>query len=126
MQVLAPAMLLRNYPLRFVLGSGGFIGEVTLQTVPAERPDLELRKGSTLALTKLYVHPLRRGKGWATTLINHATAHADASLLTLVLWTAPYGTRGRTKVELATIYGKHGFEFIGESTTEMVRYPCSK
>jgi GNAT superfamily N-acetyltransferase len=118
-----------------VIGAGGFVGEASIQ-VPEEN-DLELRrlqrKAYPLAeLTDVYVHPLRRGRGWAKTLAAWAVTYAQYHRLDLVLRVLPYGTRklcnGTTvqlmsQAELTAFYASFGFKVTKADPAIMV-YRC--
>lgn len=115
------------------IGSGGFIGNVTLQ--PVEWPNVLAkvqRRRPLMFLTYLFVHPLRRGLGWADELMRAATTFADRKGIDLWLYARPYGLRrtkdGRrvsyaTEEALVAFYRKHGFRPIDGAghRNEMVR-----
>lgn len=110
-------------PLRWVIGAGGFIGEVSLVAVPPEYPALNVSARCAL-LTDFYVHPLRRRRGWGEALLTAALQHADKHAIDLVLWAQPHGTRkhGRLNAsQLVALYSSHGFNYFGKEG-DMVRY----
>lgn len=107
---------------RWVMGSGGFIGEASL-AVPDEELARHTRKGvQLLELTDVYVHPLRRRNRWAHALLETATTHADAEHIDLVLRTIPYG-KGDTLdwQRLAALYAQYGFRPRKCDPRQMVR-----
>lgn len=118
---------------RWTVGSGGFIGEVTLLTVDETNYDLHLTRRKSvplLELTDLYVHPLRRGRGWAQELLTTAVEWADAHQTDLVLRTAAYGPHKdrnkrpvprMTKEELQVFYARFGFKSRKADPCIMVR-----
>jgi GNAT superfamily N-acetyltransferase len=103
---------------RWVIGAGGFTGSVILEAV--EDADLALTPRCAL-LTELYVHPLRRGQGWAATLMQTAFKYADSNGLDLVTYASPFGVRGMSKKKLQEFYLRMGFQFANGGET-MVRY----
>jgi GNAT superfamily N-acetyltransferase len=108
------------------IGSGGFIGSVSVIPVPsAEVLGAVKKRRPLMFLTYLFVHPLRRGRGWGGELVAAATAWADAEGIDLWLYARPYGhARGRRTVEqLVAFYRAHGFRPIEGAghRNEMVR-----
>jgi Acetyltransferase (GNAT) family. len=116
----------------WTIGSGGFIGSVTL--MPITREDVlraVQRRRQLMFLTYLFIHPLRRGLGWSHELLRAATEWADAQRIDLWLYARPYGLaatkRGRVhkanEEELLKLYRKHGFRVIEGAghRNEMVR-----
>jgi GNAT superfamily N-acetyltransferase len=108
---------------RWYVGAGGFKGYVVLSD-PSELMEdlLAPRRGHRLVeLTSLYVHPLRRGRGWATELLSTATAWADTKGYDCCLWVHPFGpraTRAGVAVPCANgealrqFYASHGFRRV--------------
>lgn len=117
---------------RWTIGAGGFIGEVTLRAITSANVVNKVKKERDLMfLTNLFVHPLRRGRGWAQALLQTATTYADRSGVDLWLYARPYGCT-RTKAgrvhrlaedELRRLYRRHGFrDIVGSGLhCEMVR-----
>ena len=108
---------------RWVIGAGGFIGEASLITAD---PTLKLPAGmQACELTDVYVHPMRRGNGWARAVVETALAHADAHRWMVVLRVAAHGKRGRwgalTPDQLRTFYGSLGFKSTKADPDIMVR-----
>lgn len=128
-------------PVRWTVGAGGFIGEVTVRPVTdpdvlraVQRPGVPL-----LFLTELFVHPMRRGRGWSHALLQAAIQHAAAEGADLWLYASPYGSKRAghrsvhrpTTEELEALYSRHGFRPVPYARTnyqhEMVlRCPARK
>lgn len=101
---------------RWTVGEGGFIGEASLIELEEPEVRLHMRQGRYLCeLTDVYVHPLRRGQGWARTVVQAALAHADAQGWDVFLRVVAYGkkaARGKRKLAtegLTAFYGRCGF-----------------
>ena len=111
--------------LRWTMGAGGFMGEVRLDPIVDPVVLRKVQRGRPLLfLTELYVHPLRRQKGWANELIRTCTAYADTAGIDLWLYAYPFGNGERMTVkQLVTLYGTHGFRPIKGAgyQDEMVR-----
>lgn len=61
----------------------------------------------------LYVHPLRRNKGWGSMLMEMAQEYATVQGHDLFLYVIPYGnTRAKTKRQLQHFYRAFGFVHI--------------
>jgi GNAT superfamily N-acetyltransferase len=114
---------------RWTTGSGGFLGEVSLVEPDEWDAKTYARKGvELLEMTDVYVHPLRRGRGWARELVQTAILHADKEGLDLFLRTIAYGkTQHRRRwgalstEELAAFYAKFGFKARKDDPRVMVR-----
>lgn len=116
---------------RFVVGAGGFIGEVSFYPAPEEALHLKRRGRPLWFLNDLYVHPLRRGRGWSNRLMCAALAHADDHKADVWLYAKPYGPRrtkdgrpvGRMEQEkLALFYTEWGFDLLSlKPVMEMLR-----
>jgi GNAT superfamily N-acetyltransferase len=111
---------------RWTVGKGGFLGEVSLYTLAEDTAAYIPRKGVTcLELTDLFVHPQRRGRGWATELLTTATKYADDTATDLFLRVVSYGKVSGASVEaLTALYAAHGFKPFRRydpSGREMVR-----
>jgi len=114
-------------PVRWTVGAGGFIGEVTVRPVtdPAVLRSVQRKGVPLLFLTELYVHPLRRGLGWSHTLIETAVAYAAGEGADLWLYASPYGpkrsghhsVRRPTIQELEALYRRHGFRPVPYART---------
>lgn len=117
---------------RWTIGSGGFIGEVTLVNLHDIEAPLLTHEGfvqkstwgkKTVALTNLYVHPQRRNCGWSVKLLTTATEYASRYDVILVLEAAPYGTiPGTPLCTLYKLYERFGFKKVA-GTNLMVRRP---
>lgn len=95
--------------------------------------DLRLpRRKSTplLELTDMYVHPLRRGRGWAQELLNTAVTWADTHQTDLILRAAAYGPQKDrnkrpmprlNKAELRVFYARFRFKSHKADPCIMVR-----
>lgn len=125
-------MSVTDRPHTWTVGAGGFIGSVSV--VPITRTDVieAVKKRKPLMfLTYLFIHPLRRGRGWSHTLLEAATGFADAQGIDLWLYARPYGLavtkRGRihkaSESALVRLYQQHGFRLIEGAghRNEMVR-----
>jgi GNAT superfamily N-acetyltransferase len=102
----------KGWVKRWVIGAGGFIGEVSLAQASYCEASTFSRKGvRCVVLTNLYVHPLRRGNNWADSLMRQAVAYADRHQLDLVLTVKPHGPHPRaSRRALEEFYLKFGFE----------------
>lgn len=99
---------------RWTVGEGGFIGEASLIEMDPMEVTLHRRKGRFICeLTDVYVHPLRRGQGWARIVVQAAIEHADAQGWDIFLRVVAYGKKtGKQKLsteELTAFYGRCGF-----------------
>lgn len=113
---------------RWVVGEGGFIGEVSLYELSEQ--DVHVRgrdKRHYVELTNLHIHPLRRGRGWADSLITAALRYARRNGYCVFLRCVPYN-KPRVKVAgLISLYGKYGFKSLKHDNREMVRrWPTTK
>lgn len=111
---------------RWVIGTGGFIGEVSLYTLAYDTASYIPRKDiPCLEVSDLFVHPKRRDGGWATDLLKTVTKYADDTHTDLFLRVVSYGkVRGFDVRSLTTLYNKHGFKSYRRYDTsgrEMVR-----
>lgn len=99
----------KNWNRRWVIGAGGFLGEVTLRTVDSPWP-FKRSAVRTVELTDLFVHPARRGKGWSRELLRVATTYADVRQLDLILRVCAHGKkRGPGNNKLIQLYESFGF-----------------
>ncbi len=101
---------------RWTMGEGGFIGEASLIRLDADEFRHHGRRGRFMCeLTDVFVHPLRRGNGWARQLVETALAHADEQEWDVFLRVVAYGDTDnprwrRLKTdELTAFYAKFGF-----------------
>lgn len=99
---------------RWTVGEGGFIGEASLIEMDPAEVRLHRRKGRFICeLTDVYVHPLRRGQGWARSVVQAALEHADAQgwdvFLRVVAYGKPVGKRRLSTDELLGFYSRCGF-----------------
>ncbi len=98
---------------RWTMGAGGFIGEVSLFKLSAQDEHIAQRFPDTVELSDLYVHPLRRGKGWARILLRSAIAHAAINEWNVFIRVIPYGKEPIISLEdLIAFYKQHGFKHI--------------
>lgn len=112
-----PGMLLQ----RWTMGAGGFIGEVSLFELSSE--DLYIKHGSKRAyveLSNLHIHPLRRGQGWADSLMTAALCHARNEEWHIFLRAIPYNNPTLTADELIAFYSRYGFRSTKYDPREMV------
>lgn len=113
---------------RWVIGEGGFIGEVSLYELAES--DTYIKGRSTqkfVELTNLHIHPLRRGRGWADSLITAALRYARRNGWCVFLRAIPYN-KPRVRIEgLIEMYGKYGFKSTKHDRREMVlKWPITK
>jgi GNAT superfamily N-acetyltransferase len=98
---------------RWVVGAGGFLGELTLAPIPEKRLRMGLpyAKGQPLLFVKdVRVHPRCRGRQWSDKLLAAATRWADRQGVDLWLYVEPFGRRPRPDSEaLKRLYRRHGF-----------------
>lgn len=105
------------------IGEGGFVGYITV-SVPTG-PVLDVVKATPLLeVTDLYVHPLRRGQGWAGQLMQHATDYADRKGATLALYVSSkgYTTPGRPYEALKAFYRGFGFRTVPVRNPDKLTY----
>jgi len=96
---------------RWTIGKGGFIGEVSLfELAEADMYVKGRSKRTYVELSNLYVHPLRRGRGWARELLKVAIAHARQNNHVVFLRAVPYGTAPHTLGDLLALYARYGFK----------------
>lgn len=106
---------------RWIIGAGGFIGEVYLCEPPPEAgPDL--RRRPMLFMTDLWVHPLRRGRGWASELLHAATTWADSRRIDLWTYVLRFDDRpsAMSVGRLKALYEGRGFRPTGRKIPEPV------
>lgn len=111
-----------NLIQRWTVGAGGFIGEVSLFHL--SEYDLYVCKRykyTFVELSNLHVHPLRRGRGWADTLMHAAIAHAEENAWGLFLRCVPYNKPLLTADELIAFYKRYGFKSTRNDPREMLR-----
>lgn len=110
---------------RWTIGSGGFIGEVTLFELAPEDGYIRGRDSRTyVELSNLHVHPLRRGRGWSRKLLRAALAYARARDWCVFLRTIPYNKPAMDARMLAALYRRYGFRATRYDSREMVlRWP---
>jgi GNAT superfamily N-acetyltransferase len=74
---------------RFTVGSGGFLGEVSLYTnnYTSAQPTY------TLYMSDFHVHPMRRELGWGTLLLAECTSWADAEGAAVITYARPFGRK---------------------------------
>jgi GNAT superfamily N-acetyltransferase len=99
---------------QFFLGAGGFRGYILIQKPDMDNikslPKLAQLTRPAYVVAGLEVHPLRRGKGWAGSLLTAAKKYCRAMDHDLYLWVKPYGNLpDKTKRQLQTLYRRHGF-----------------
>ena len=71
-------------------------------------------------LTNLYVHPLRRGRGWANELLSTAKEFAYDNNWNLFLRAVPYGKDPCEVEQLIALYKRHGFKSTRRDPREML------
>jgi GNAT superfamily N-acetyltransferase len=72
--------------------------------------------------TEFYVHPLRRGMGWGTKLLDSMCAWADRRGWDLITYPRAYGNGARPNNEmLRSLYCGWGFRTLPSNPTYMVR-----
>lgn len=116
---------------RWTVGEGGFIGEASLAELSLDEYRQHSRRGRFICeLTDVYVHPLRRGQGWARIAVEAALAHADTMEWDVFLRVVAYGDkadkRGRPTTRLDTaaltaFYTRCGFVARAADPRCMVR-----
>ena len=84
-----------------MIGAGGFIGEVSIVTTDRADADVEL--------TDLFVHPLRRGRGWASDLVDAALAFCSRKGWSVILRARPHGRERLSRPALVRFYAAKGF-----------------
>jgi GNAT superfamily N-acetyltransferase len=106
---------------RYVIGAGGFIGEVTLFELSPE--DFYVRgrdRRRYVELSDLHVHPLRRRRGWADVLIKAALREARNRDWPVFLRAIPYNKPALDKDDLIAFYKRYGFKSTRNDKREMV------
>ena len=112
---------------RWIVGAGGFIGEITLEAMTATDHYIRGRdKRVYVELTNLHIHPLRRGKGWSDILIRKALGHAQQRGWCVFLRCVPYNKPHMKADDLIAFYSRYGFKSLRGDRREMVlRWPVS-
>lgn len=110
------------------VGEGGFIGRIHLKrpdaALIASLPRLAKLERPAYVIWGLYVHPLRRGKGWASSLLVSAQRFAKAMRHDLYLWVHPYGPMpDKTKRQLQNLYRRFGFEHVATTDESWYFWP---
>jgi GNAT superfamily N-acetyltransferase len=113
---------------RWVVGEGGFIGEASLIELSVDEHRRYSRRGRFICeLTDVYVHPLRRGRGWARVVVEAALDYADAEGWDVFLRVVTYGKdsqRGPHRLDVESLiafYGRLGFVGRRDDPRCMVR-----
>jgi ribosomal protein S18 acetylase RimI-like enzyme len=113
---------MRSLEQCWVIGDGGFCGYI--QTGEADKDvwhNWESYLGTPLVQVDiLYVHPLRRGQGWADELMQKAIRYFDSKGIPMCLRAYPYElsrpyrrNRSRSTMrKLAAFYRQYGFERV--------------
>lgn len=97
---------------RWKLGVGGFIGEASVVEPSEDLEAFKRKRRRLLELTDVYVHPLRRGLGWAAALVRSAVQWVNSRGIDLVLRAQPYGpTADRNKRKFSKMQEAHLIEF---------------
>lgn len=111
-----------NTVAMWTIGSGGFVGWVWLAEPSGFVADA--CKRADVEVVDFFVHPLRRGQGWANQLMSKATRWADKQGATVALWaTANYGN-GYSKRDalrfdaLVKFYEQHDFKSVQAKRVE--------
>jgi GNAT superfamily N-acetyltransferase len=103
-----------RFVAKWVVGNGGFKGQVLLcHPTEAICSFVRPRQGVKLIeVADLYVHPLRRGSGWARELMSAALEYVDIKCLDVALRVAPHGSRSATPTPdaLKRFYASFGFK----------------
>lgn len=112
---------------RLKVGHGGFVGWLTIESPKADwvpsLPALAHLARPAWVVSGLYVHPKRRGKGWAHQLVEIAQSFARVQAHDLYLWAQPFGGQpDRTKRQLQRFYRKHGFNRVGQDAAKDAWY----
>lgn len=95
--------------MRFVVGTGGFIGEATLERDSNDNDDLR-KAAFEFTLTNVFVHPLRRNRGWGHQLMRTVCAFADHNGFQLRLIVMPHGVGEHLdRAALEAFYAGYGF-----------------
>lgn len=99
---------------RWQVGTGGFMSHITI-ALPSG-PVLEVARKVDLEIVELYVHPLRRGQGWASLLMHKACTYSTRQGATMGLRAQPEGY-GCPRDALAygalkQFYGGFGFRTV--------------
>lgn len=110
---------------RWVIGRGGFIGEVSLFELSQNDAHVRGRDRRVyVELSNLHIHPLRRGRGWSHVLLRAALAHAAARGWCVFLRTVPYNKPTMNEELLRKLYRGYGFKSLRGDPREMVlRWP---
>lgn len=106
---------------RWTIGAGGFIGEITLKEL--SESDYYIRgrsKRKFVELTDLHIHPLRRRRGWADSLITTALRYAKRRNWCVFLRCVPYNKPRVRVAGLIALYSKYGFKSLKNDEREMV------
>jgi len=112
-------------PATWTIGAGGFCGYLELVT-PASTPRFTLPvPPETALLSVVYVHPLRRGKGWGDALMARALGYCDRYGVAVASWASPIPEPARTRDgkrlhrlefdRLMAWYESYGFRAVGNS-----------
>ena len=115
---------------RFVVGTGGFVGEASLAKLDAN--ELTHRRDGIfmVGLTDVYVHPLRRRRGWGRKVLKLAVRWADSRRCDVYTYIQPYGPThlkdGREvsapdPETLRKLYNEYGFKTSRRDSSVMVR-----
>lgn len=96
----------------WTVGNGGFVGKVSLLEAPLDvamrLQRLDIPVGF---VAELFVHPHRRRAGWANTLMDSITKHADREKIDLWTYVEPFGADAdrMTRGGLLAYYARWGF-----------------
>lgn len=101
-----------SFVRRWTLGEGGFLGEVTLQRLSVADSYVLQDGVPCYELTNLYVHPKRRGKGWATQLMETALEFSKKRGADVFLRVVPYGCAPADSTRLIKFYRSYGFKQV--------------
>jgi len=110
--------------IRWKIGGGGFIGEVSLFEL-GEYDDYVARKAGSacVMLSNLHVHPLRRGRGWGRILVETALAHAQKKGWCVFIRVVPYNDSTLDAAGLTEFYKSLGFKSMRHDKREMLWKP---
>lgn len=110
-----------NLIQRWTIGHSGFIGEVSLFELAES--DMYIRhtsKRTYVELSNLHIHPLRRGQGWADSLMVAALRYARQRGWVVFIRAIPYNKPRMTTDDLIAFYRRYGFRSRRSDEREMV------
>jgi ribosomal protein S18 acetylase RimI-like enzyme len=106
---------------RWVIGDGGFIGEVSLFEMAEDDKYVITNKVlKYVELSDLHVHPLRRKSGWAHALMTIALKYAKRKGYRVFLRAIPYSKPKIKQEALIAFYKQYGFKSTRLDQREMM------